>query len=149
MFLHVELELPAGDEGDDPRVDVGLVPLMLPVETGLEAGGAGGGGAGAGVAAATELGPVVGLGGTGAGAVAGASEDKLGATFGGKLKVVVAVGTPLASISTEMMREAVTWTVTSTTTVGTFCLGAKWRTSRLCMRPISGEWPPSLCRLDG
>lgn len=124
---------------------------MLPVETKLEAGEAGEAGTdGAGVAVAAELGFLVYTAGAGVGVGAGASEDELSpGTSGGTLKVVVAVGTPFGSISTEMMIEAVTWTVTSTTTEGRTCLGANWRTSRLCMRPISGGSPPGLCRLDG
>lgn len=140
--------MPADDEDNKPPVGVGLVPLVLPFETKLEAGEAGDDGAG--VAAAAELGPVVKIAGAGVGTGAGAREDELGAaTSGGKFKVVVAVGTPLASTSTEMMSEAVTWTVTSTTPAGRFCLGTYWRTWRLCMRPIPGGSPPSLCRLDG
>lgn len=108
MSLHVELDLPAGNEENRPPVTVGLVPLMLPVGSELKDGGAGDDGAG--VAAAAGPGPVVSVMGAGAGVeVAGASEDKLGAaTPGGRSKVVVAVGLPLASRSIEMMSEAVT-----------------------------------------
>jgi hypothetical protein len=129
VFLHVEL--PAGDTDEKP-VGVGLVPLILPVEIMLDAG--------AGVAAAAEPGPVVSMAG------AGVSEEELVMAAPG-VKVVVAVGTPLASTSTEMMSVAETWTVTSTAAV--FCRGSLWRESRLCRRPISRGSPPSFCRLDG
>jgi hypothetical protein len=134
MFLHVEL--PAGGKDEKP-VGVELVPLMLPVEfMVLDAG------AEVTAVAVAELGPVVKI----AGAGVSAGEEELGrAAFG--VKVVVAVGTPLASTSTEMMSEAVTWTVTSTT--GEFCRLSRWRTSRLCMRPISGRSSLIFCRLDG
>jgi hypothetical protein len=133
MFLHVEF--PAGDKDEKP-VGVGLVPLMLPVEATLDAG------AGVAAAAELELDPVVEI----AGAGVSAGEEELGRAASG-VKVVVAVGTPFASTSTEMMSEAVTWTVTSATAAS--CRGNILRTSRLCMRPISGGSPPSFCRLDG
>lgn len=132
MFLHVEL--PADDKDENP-IGVGLVPLMLPVEVMLDAGARD-------AAAAAELDPVVKM----AGAGVSAGEEELDRAAPG-VKVVVAVGTPLASTSTEMMSEAVTCTVTSTTAAS--CRGNILRTSRLCMRPISGGSPPSFCRLDG
>jgi hypothetical protein len=126
MFLHVEL--PAGGKDEKP-VGVGPVPLMLPVEFMVLDADA--------EVAVAELGPVVKM----AGAGVSAGEEELG------VKVVVAVGTPLESTSTETTSEAVTWTVTSTT--GAFCRLSRWRTSRLCMRPISSRSSPIFCRLDG
>lgn len=156
------MELLAGDTDGNP-IEVGLVPLMLPAGIMLDAGardgdsggagegargvgeGAAGAGEGAGGAAEAELGPGVNVAGAGVG---DASEEEVAAATGGiKSKVVVAVATPLASTSTETMREAVTWTVTSTTAAS--CRGAIWRTSRLCMRPISSGSAPGLCLLDG